>query len=165
MRRPAVQVPQQGSGGNHKLQVLDVRVGLGNGGMVVEHQQDAGDQLDGKRAQRQRPQIPSVAKCELSLAHPGGEDFFDLSLPPLQGKDRVPQDVVVRQSWYIGHGYVRTYWLCAGIMVARSINRLPSSFTHIFSQGRGRGAGPAITAPFRLKALPWQGQAMMPASD
>src|SRR5271157_3365861 len=61
------------------------------------------------------------------------------------------------------HGYTLTSCLMA-MALERSTSRLPSSLSHMRSQGSGLGAGPSIFTPSLLNLLPWQGQAMMPRS-
>jgi hypothetical protein len=67
--RPAMQVAEKESGRYDKLQVLHVGVCLGHGGMVVQHEQNAGDDQDQERSERQRAQVPRSAEAHHALAH------------------------------------------------------------------------------------------------
>ena len=56
LRRPAVQIPEKESRRYDKLQVFHVRVGLRHRRVVVEHEQNAGDDQDQERPEGQRAQ-------------------------------------------------------------------------------------------------------------
>ena len=71
---PAVEVAQEESGGDDKLQVLHVGVGLGHGGVVVEHEQDAGNDEDEKGAQGKGSEVPGGAELQHPGADLGGEE-------------------------------------------------------------------------------------------
>ena len=75
LRRPAVQIPEKESRRYDKLQVLHVGVGLRHGRVVVEHEQNAGDDQDQERPEGQRAQVPCGAEADHALADFGGEQM------------------------------------------------------------------------------------------
>ena len=63
-----MQVSEEEPGRNDKLQILHVGVSLGHGGMVVQHEQDAGNHQDQECSQRQCAQVPCRAEAHHALA-------------------------------------------------------------------------------------------------
>src|SRR6516165_8110588 len=154
--RPAVQAAQQSPRRNNELQILHIRVALRNRWMVIQHQQEAGPELDREGAQSQRAQIPRFAEPQLRFQDARRHDFREVPFPAFDGVQWTVQ-VRVFGGWQ--HSFCLhavTYSECAATRVARSTIRLPSSASHIFSQGSACGAGPAIVRPSFWKVLPWQ---------
>src|SRR5208337_294726 len=75
LRRPAVQIPEEKSRRYDKLQVLHVGVGLRHRRVVVQHEQNAGDDQDEERPEGQRAQKPSGAEVDHAFANFGGKQM------------------------------------------------------------------------------------------
>ena len=96
MRRPAVQTAQHVPRGDHKLQILHVGIALGNGGMVVEHQQHASGDLNSETTQGQSAQIPGHPETELRFNHPGRHLALKVFAP---ADNRVQRDCGSQLLW------------------------------------------------------------------
>ena len=71
---PAMEVAEEESGGDDELEVLHVGVGLGDGGVVVEHEQDAGGDEDEEGPEGEGSEVPGGAELQHSGADFGGEE-------------------------------------------------------------------------------------------
>src|SRR5271157_3174122 len=146
--------------------------------MVVEHQQNAGDYQDEKSSEGERSQIPRGAELQHTLARLDGEQVqkhvllhkqraAQIAVATAAAEDGPPDSVLAHLVDNIVdavcHAYTLTSCLIA-MALERSTMRLPSSLSHMRSQGSGLGAGPSIFTPSLLNLLPWQGHAMMPRS-
>ena len=80
LRRPAMQIAQKQSRRNHKLQILHVSISLRHRRMVIQHQQNAGDNQDEKRPQRKRAQVPRCAEAHHPFANLGREQMEEYVL-------------------------------------------------------------------------------------
>jgi len=149
-----MKVSQENPRGDDKLQILDVCIALWNGGVIVEHQQNAGGHLNRKRAQSQRAQIPGDAETQLLLVHACGEDLFELFPPATQCVKGILYHTMRFGFQARLHDQTRTYSRAAVTLTERSTIKLPSSLIQVLSQGRARGAGPARTLPSRSNWLP-----------
>ena len=69
MRRQPVQIAQEDPVGNDEPKILHVAVGLGHGGVVVEHQQNAGDKESDEQKEGDGTKIVGSPDAQRFLAH------------------------------------------------------------------------------------------------
>src|SRR5512146_1394633 len=146
--------------------------------MVIEHQQDSGQDQNQERAERQRSEIPRCAE----LKHPSTrlyreqvqEDIVLDRLGMMQiavagsgPENRTPHSRLLQFVYVLHHifrhGYTRTTSFAVNT-AERSTMSSPSSLSHVRNSGRGRGAGPSIFVPSGRNLLPWHGHSMRPVS-
>src|ERR1035441_10914624 len=146
--------------------------------MVVQHEQNAGDDQDQERPECERAQIPCCAETHHALADFSREQVEENILLDGQravqrtrarsaAKDRSPHTASAHllddSACLRGHTHILRY--CnGGMSVERSTIKSPSSLTQVLSHGKGLGAGPSIFSPVRVNLLPWHGHAMIPRS-
>ena len=168
MCRPAVQVAQKHARRDDVLQVFHVGIGLWDRGVVVQHQQNAGDYQNQESSEGESTQVPGRAELQHALAGLDGEQVqkhvllhkqraTQIAVAAAAAKNGPPDSVLTHLVNQIVdtvcHGYTLTSCLIA-MALERSTNRLPSSFNHMRSQGSGLGAGPSIFTPSLLNLLP-----------
>src|SRR5713226_7959854 len=175
-----VEIPKGNTVGNNELKVLHVAVGVRRGGVVIEHQQNAGDKKEDEQQRGDRPQIVRGSHPERLLAHfdrqpveekiaENGQTAGAVGISWAAAKNGLPDfclaEILQHRLKGCRHLLPQTFRTCAGLMLCNlSTSSSPSAVSEIAKCGSGRGAGPSIFSPSALNLLPWHGHAIMSAS-
>ena len=164
LRGQSVQIAQEDAVGDDESQIFHVPIGLGHGGVVIKHQQDASDRQHDEKQKGNRAKIVRRPHAQRFLAHFDRQKVQEQVAEYRQAAGAVGERRAAAEYGFPDAGFAQTVQTpldedVVAIVSLRlskpgwrstisslSTNNSPSAVSEIAKCGSGAGAGPRLCA-------------------